>query len=204
MKNLTKVSSYTINVLLHADAAYRIYLTIQSDCHQWTLTSNMPNKLSDVTGHIIQGIKDQCSQIQVKDDIITNNERAFKCPTYPKETVVYSAQIHGNELTNTSILVSCLDKWIQKTKIIVVNEVDLEINKECTSVVNDVNSSLECGQNPTKTPGIGRDEGLAIGLGTLSGILLIIIGILCTVGFVVYKCRYRYLYANIEAEGQRN
>jgi hypothetical protein len=104
----------------------------------------MPSKLSDVTGHIIQGIKDQCSQIQVKDDIITNNECAFKCPAYPKETVVYSAQIHGNELTNTSILVSCLDKWIQKTQVIVVNEVDLKINKECTSIVNDVKSSLEC------------------------------------------------------------
>jgi hypothetical protein len=135
----------------------------------------MPSKLSDITGHIIQGIKDECNQIQVKDDIITSNERAFKCPAYPEETVVYSAQIHGNELTNTSILVSCLDEWIQKTKVIVVNEVDLEINKECTSVVNDVNSSLDCGQNP---PNIGRDEVLAIVFGNLTLVLVMTIMIM--------------------------
>ena len=91
-------------IFLHADVVHRIYLNVQSDCHQWTSTTNMPNKLADVTSGIIQGIKDQCSQIQVKDDVIENNERAFECPTYPEETVVYSAQIRGNELTNTSIL----------------------------------------------------------------------------------------------------
>jgi hypothetical protein len=141
----------------------------------------MPSKLSDVTGHIIQGIKDQCNQIQVKDDNIINNERAFECPTYPEKTVVYNAHLHGNELTNTSILVSCLDKWIQNTRDIVVNEVDLEINKECTSVINNVNSSLDCGSgpNPTKESNISHGKGLAIGLGTLSAILVVIMVIFC-------------------------
>ncbi len=137
----------------------------------------MPDKLSDITNRIIQGIKDECSQIQVKDDIITNNEHAFECPThYPEETVVYSAQIRGNELTNTSILVTCLDKWIKKTQAIVVNEVDLKINKECTSVVNDVKSSLEC---QTKKSGISLDTGVAIALGIL---LFIAIVIICIMG----------------------
>ena len=136
----------------------------------------MPNKLADVTGRIIQGIKDQCKQIQVKDDIITNNEHAFECPTYPKKTVVYSAQIRGNELTNTSILVSCLDKWIQlqETRDIVINGVDHNINKECTSVVNDVNSSLDC---ETKKPSITLAAGFAIALGIIL-FLVIIIGTL--------------------------
>jgi hypothetical protein len=180
MKNLTKVSSYTINVLLHADAVYRIYLTIQTECHQWTQTSNMPNKRADVIGHIIQGIKDECNQIQVKDDIITNKEHAFKCPAYPKETVVFSAQLRGNEMSNTSILVSCLRKWIQKTQGIVVNEVDLEINKECTSVADDVNSSLDCGQQPNPPD----TKGMAIGFGTLSAVL-VITSIISTIIIVV-------------------
>lgn len=165
----------------HADAIYRIYLSIQSDCHQWTSTSNMPNKLADITNRIIQGIKDQCNQIQVKDDIITNNEHAFECPTYPKETVVYSAQIRGNELTNTSVLVSCLDKWIQETKVIVVNEVDLEINKGCTNVVNDINSLLDC-QNPTKKSSITLAAGFAIALGIL--VFAIIIVVIISIGIV--------------------
>ena len=142
----------------------------------------MPSKLADVTSHIIQGIQDQteCNQIQDTNDIIRNDEHAFKCPTYPKETVVYTAQIHGNNLTNTSILVSCLNKWIQlnKTRGIVVNEVDLEINKQCTKVVNDVNSSLDCGQKPNKKLGITRDKYIAIGFGILSAILAIIIFII--------------------------
>ena len=140
----------------------------------------MPNKLADVTSRIIQGIKDQCNQIQVKDDIITNNEHAFECPTYPKETVVYSAQIHGNELTNTSILVSCLDKWIQlqETRDIVINGVDHNINKECTSVVNDANSSLDC---ETKKSGLTRFQTLAIVFGSLFGLAIVIICIMGTV-----------------------
>ena len=136
----------------------------------------MPNKLADVNRHIIRGIQDQCKQIQVKNDIITNDEHAFKCPTYPKETVVYTAQIRGNELMNTSILVSCLDKWIQlkETRGIVVNEVDLEINKECTSVVDDVNSSLDCGQKPTTESSIPFKR-LVIAFGTLSAVLIVTI-----------------------------
>jgi hypothetical protein len=131
----------------------------------------MPNKRADVTDRIIQGIKDQCNQIQVMDDIITNKEHAFKCPKYPDQTVVYNAQLRGNELTNTSILVACLDKWIEKTHDIVVNEVGLEINKECTSVVNDVKSSLEC---QTKKSGITLDTGFAIALGILLSIVIVI------------------------------
>jgi hypothetical protein len=166
----------------------------------------MPNKLTDVTGHIIQGIKDQCSQIQVKDDIITNNEHAFECPTqYPEETVVYSAQLRGNELTNTSILVSCLDKWIEKTQAIVVNEVDLKINKECTSVVNDVYSSLDCGQKPTKKSGMTGDKRMAIGFGVSTAFLVIIIVIFVIASAIVlykYRHRYRCGYGNLGAGGQ--
>ena len=138
----------------------------------------MPNKCDDIIDHIIQGIKDQCNHIQVKDDVITNKDRAFECPMYPDETVVYSAQLRGNELTNTSILVSCLDKWIKKTQRIVVNEVGLEINKGCTSIVDYKNSSLDC---QTKKSGVTRDQGLAIGFGIISFLLVIVIIILVAV-----------------------
>jgi hypothetical protein len=134
--------------------------------------------LTDVTNHIIQGIKHQCSQIQVKDDIITNDEHAFECPTYPRKSIVYSAQLRGNELTNTSVLVTCLDDWIQlqETPEIVVGGVGFKINKECTSVVNDVNSSLDCQTKQSLT--------LAEIFDIVLGILLVaaIIVIICIVG----------------------
>ena len=81
-------------------------------------------------------------------------------------------------------MVSCLDKWIQKTQGIVVNEVNLEINKECTNVVDDVNSSLDCGQKPPapKKSGMSRDERIAIGVGVSAAILLILaVVIICIV-----------------------
>ena len=154
----------------------------------------MPNKRTDVTNHIIQGIKDQCNQIQVNDGIILYNKHAFQCPTYPKETVVYSAQIHGNKLTNTSILVSCLDKWIQlnKTRGIVVYEFELKINKECTKVVDDINSSLDC-QKPieyTEKTGKSYDfKGMTIGFGSsllITIIIIIIIIIICIIKAVLW------------------
>lgn len=152
---------------------YRIYLIIQTDCHEWTSTS-MPTKRVDINNRIIEGIKDQCSHTQVKDDIIMINNSTFQCPSHPKKTVVYSTHLHGNDLTNTSILVSCLDKWIEKTQTIAVNEADLEINKECTSVINDDNSGLDCATTSHITIG----EGFAVGLGIISAFLIAIIIVL--------------------------
>ena len=138
----------------------------------------MPKKYSDINDCIIQGIKDQCSQIQVRDDIIDDktNNHAFKCAKNSREIVVYNAQLHDNGLTNTSILVSCLDKWIhdQKTQHIVMNNVQYEIDKECTNVVDDSNSELDC----ATTPSVTLAEGFAIGFGIISAILIAIIAVL--------------------------
>jgi hypothetical protein len=95
---------------------------------------------------------------------------------------VYSAQLRGNELANTSVLVTCLDKWIEKTQVIVVNEVDLKINKECTSVVNDVKSSLEC-QTKKSNSTLAAGFAISIALGIL---LFIAIVIICIMGGLWY------------------
>lgn len=111
-----------------------------------TNVGTMTARRNDINNQLIQGIKNECSEIQIKDDIIMDNDQAFGCPSKnPKNAVVYSTQLHDNEMTNTSILVSCLDKWIKKSKYIVIDEFDVLINNHCSGVVNDYKSDFECG-----------------------------------------------------------
>ena len=111
-----------------------------------TNVGTMTARRNDINNQLIQGIKDECSEIQVKDDIIMNSDQAFGCPSKnpTKNVVVYSTRLYGNELANTSILVSCLDKWIKKSKYIVIDEFGVLINNHCSGVVNDYKSDFEC------------------------------------------------------------
>jgi hypothetical protein len=155
---------------------YQIYLHIQGDCRNW-IKDEMPKKYKDINTHIILGIKEQCSQIKVEDGIIMTDDliHAFKCAKHSRETVVYKAQLLGNDLTNTSILVFCLDKWIHddKTQNIVMNNVEIEIDKKCTGVVDDSNSAPDCANTP-----LPEGDVLAIVFGTICAFLIVIIAVL--------------------------
>ena len=163
---------------------YRIYLFIGTDCHQWT-SANAEN--SDINIHIIRGINDEC-KIQAKSDVIPNNDGAFGCPKhYPKDTVVYSAQLLGNEETNTSILVSCLDKWIKTLKRITNKDVRILINHDCTGVTNDPNSDLDC-EAPT------TNHSTALAKGFIAALVFVFLLLICAVieaAFIIYAIRNR-------------
>ena len=115
-----------------------------------TTPETMTTRRNDINNQLIQGIKEECSEIQVNNEVIIvyNDHPLFECPSRnptKSATVVYSTQLHGNELANTSILVTCLDKWIKKSKYIVIDESDVSINDNCSGVVNDYSSDFDCG-----------------------------------------------------------
>lgn len=138
----------------------------------------------DIKNKLIQGIKDECSEIQVKNDttLIIENNRAFGCPKNPENTIVYSAQLHGDEHVNTSRLVYCLDNWIKRSKFIVITDFDFSINHNCSGVVNDEDSDFECATGNQLT---SKDK-LAIGLGIACFIL--IAAVIVLIIHAVYHC----------------
>ena len=123
----------------------------------------MKQRLTDINNRISGGITDKCSQIV--DVSITNNNHAFKCPNSPKNMVVYNAQLQRTDQVNTSMLVSCLDKWIATKRIIIVSGVELSIDHDCTKVVNDNNRDYECAASGNQ---LTRSDKLAIGFGSTS------------------------------------
>ena len=144
---------------------YRIYLQIKLECREWTdqNTNTMKQRLTDINSQVSGGITAKCSQIV--DVSITNNNHAFKCPNSPKNMVVYNAQLQCTDQANTSILVSCLDKWIATKGSIIVSGVELSIDHDCTKVVNDNNHDYECAASGNH---LTRSDKLAIGFGSTS------------------------------------
>lgn len=161
----------------NSDVIYRIYLKITSKCSDWT-ESSIKDKVSDINNQILRGIRKVCENIQVPDEIITNDDHAYKCPKHLPNNVMYEAHIQGTSQTNTTTLVSCLDKWLEQVKVIQVNLVELSINKECTSVVNKQNTP-DCSHGGVS---LSLGDGFAIGFGISTFVLIVIIMIMaCTI-----------------------
>ena len=136
----------------------------------------MKIRVGDINDHIKGGISAKCSQIPESDITITNNNHAFECPNNPKNVVVYNAQLHGTDQTNTSLLVSCLNTWITAQRSILVTEVELSINHDCTKVVNDDNHDYECAAAASGNQLTGGYK-LAIGLGVTFVPMSIVFGV---------------------------
>ena len=178
-------STYNISIT-YTDVTYRIYLHIENhECQKWT-EQNTKIKEDDIRKQITNGIN-KCSSKHIKITKDIFNKSAFRCPKNPKSVVVYDARayVYGNDQINTSILVNCLDEWIAAQKTITANDVELEINKDCTKVVNDNNNDYECAAAKTS-----NDRILVIAFGVISLVLLIIILVLVVYKIIV-RCRNR-------------
>ena len=129
---------------MYIDVVYRIYLNNIPNCYQWTETSSIKDKKKDINDRIFDGIRKQCSQTQLLSSPIIIGENGdhgaggYKCPENHniKNSVMYDARLHETSQANTTLLVSCLDQWIQESKVFEVNGVELGINKECTGVLD--------------------------------------------------------------------
>ena len=67
-----------------------------------TTPGTKTTRRNDISNQLIQGIKEECSEIQVNDEvIIVNNDHdhaLFECPSRnptKSVTVVYSTRLHG-------------------------------------------------------------------------------------------------------------
>ena len=65
----------------------------------------------------------------------------YRCPKDFKNHVIYDIYLHEGEVRITD-LVSCLDQWLKNTEVVTVNGVELDINKMCSRL--DDNLTPEC------------------------------------------------------------
>ena len=153
---------------------YRIYLNGIEDCHQWRDRS-ITEKVSSTGDQIIHGILSQAQCDWIPNFIALNGKQAyFSCPKNKKikDSVIYNFHLLGSPMANTTLLVSCLDQWIQDSIIILVHGANLQIIKECSGVLNN-GISTECsyGLHGTKKP---WEVWLSI---TFAGVIVILIGV---------------------------
>ena len=85
-------------------------------------------------------------QCKITSDNITDwsnfmKDNNYRCPKDLKNHVIYNVYLHESEVGITA-LVSCLDQWLSNTEAITVNGIELDINKTCSRL--DDNLSPEC------------------------------------------------------------
>lgn len=164
---------------------YRIYLEDIENCHQWIDTPNIKEKVNDIENQIVHGIQTQCSQIPASLSI-DGNHQAYGCPENHniQNSIIYDAHLQGTSRPweNTTVLVSCLDRWIHESATIEVNGVELRINKECTGLLDKgIQDPTECSYDAKLT----WTASLSIGFGIIIVLLLVIV-IIIIIGITVY------------------
>ena len=158
----------------YAAVVYQIYLTSNiQNCDEW-VNDDISIKVSDLRKAIIDGLKKECSQFHevtstALEDMFNKNElHAYMCPPNTQNSVIYDAHFQEIKQVNTTILVSCLNQWINVTNSIIVDGVDYTINKQCTGVLDHATLSKCSFQQ------LNIESWLAIVFGGTTGLLLLI------------------------------
>ena len=160
---------------------YRIYLEDIENCHQWIDTPNIKEKVNDIENQIVHGIRTQCNQILAYWSTDGNYLHASENHNI-QNSIIYDAHLRGMPQDNTTVLVSCLDRWIHESATIEVNGVELRINKECTGLLDKgIQDPTECSYDAKLT----WTASLSIGFGIIIVLLLVIV-IIIIIGITVY------------------
>lgn len=102
-------------------------------------------KLEDVTATVQASIQNLCQCGLLRDRITDGMFRWF--PASPQGAVTYRAMIHGTASTNSSQLVSHIERWIEGGTNVIIRHALLRVNGSC--------------RDTTTTPGDGGDGPLS-------------------------------------------
>ena len=112
-------------------------------------TSSLEQKLEDISGAVVKQLIVLCTRCDVATDNI--DEEAFHCFPESPTHVTYRARLGGTLETNSSELVSLLEKWVRGGPSVTVNKVIMTVDPKCSVVISSL-SEEECLPPPTLSP----------------------------------------------------
>ena len=109
------------------------------ECRQYT-SSETAQKTDDITATLVQGVTAVCD-CGFNSTFLSN---AFlKCFADSPQHVTYRATLLSSSDLSTSEVLEYIEKWIHSTPSVIIQNLNLNLNATCPTVIADFNS-LEC------------------------------------------------------------
>ena len=106
-------------------------------------TARTGERLEGITHEVLDELSITCSDC----GDVTINEQSFSCFRESPTHVTYRARIEGNSETNSSHLVSLLEKWVRSGGArIIVTQIQLTVDPHCSVAIPSLTYDMECEQ----------------------------------------------------------
>ena len=100
-------------------------------------------RLEGITHEVLDELSITCSDC----GDVTINDQSFSCFRESPTHVTYRARIEGNSKTNSSHLVSLLEKWVRSGGArIIVTQIQLTVDPHCSVAIPSLTYDMECEQ----------------------------------------------------------
>ena len=115
-------------------------------------SNNRDAKLNDVSKEVLDQLTASCAECHITSDII--DKQSFSCFPDSPSHVTYRARLQGTSETDSSSLISLMEKWVDDGATIVVIGLLIKVDTKCSVQISSFNEG-ECFMtiNPNSTPG---------------------------------------------------
>ncbi len=164
------------------------------DCRQYS-ASETTQKADDITTKFVQGVTASCN-CGFNSTFLSN---AFlKCFADSPQHVTYRATLLSSSELSTSELLEYIEKWIRSTQSVIIQNLHLNLNATCSTVIADFNS-LEC---PVQVPSSAMNN-TAVIVGSVIATIIIILVLIVVFAVVVATTKKHRSTTSVTSENIR-
>ncbi len=166
------------------------------DCSQYT-ASETSQKTDDITALLVQGVTTLCT-CGLNSTFLSN---AFlKCFADSPQHVTYRATLLSSSELSTSEVLEYIEKWIRSTSSVIIQNLHLNLNATCPTVIDDFNS-LECS---VRVPSSAMNNtAVYIIVGSVIASIIIILVLIVVVAVVVATIKKHRSTTSVTSENIR-
>ena len=158
------------------------------ECKQYA-ASETAHKTDDITTKLVQGVIASCN-CGFNSTFLSN---AFlKCFADSPQHVTYRATLLSSSDLSTSEVLEYIEKWIRSTSSVIIQNLNLNLNSTCPTVIADFNS-LEC---PVQVPVTVLDNTAVITSSVMAIVIFMLVLFVVFIAFVFVIKRRRNKIAN--------
>ena len=153
----------------------------------------MNEKLGDITSLVLKELADLCIDCGITNDII--DEQSIFCSEKSPKFLIYRARLKGTSHTDSRMLRSLIEEWVNGGGSIIVTGILMPIDPECAVAISSL-SEAECEistTDPTINSNTGDKTAAIIG-GAVPVIVLVAIAIVVLAIVILRRYRRRHWF----------
>ena len=110
-------------------------------------SDNRDAKLEDITNTVVRILYSSCTDCDITSDII--DMELFAC--FSESHVTYRARLQGTSETESSSLISLIEKWVDNNPNIGIAGLLMKVDSKCSVEISSFNEG-ECSETPKTVP----------------------------------------------------